>query len=1079
MILKAAAVVLSAAMCGDASDQSPFRIADRLDLVPTPQRIELTGDEYATDGWTIVAARSALSQTGAEEINERLTSLGGAAMPVSTTLAAGNLILLAPCTDPLASDFAASAGITITDPGEQGYVIDVVRQDGRTILLAIGCDELGSLYAAMTVRRLIQPIDGRPALLGARVRDWPAFKRRSLGHIGRTFRGRLKRPPETSASDAFVEEFKPYVRWLARHKINATSVSTSRSINVEARREIMEYGRRYGLEYRYIYGTAIEHELEETGGEWTDCVTRKTARHCWTAFDEHKLKAGRIAEFVKDFGYDYVVHHVVDSGGLPNPETWTDRCDRCRERYGDDHPRAAAEQLRLYYDAIKELNPDAKFVAVIQPYHFQWTVDGFQEDPFAFGEHMPHEGHVRGLDDPEKCRQAVERAAALHRAVATALPPDALVTFREAGRREFDGCCRLWAGHPVDIWVYYGRNMAWEGLWEPQVRLTKTWYRDSPGDLLFNAPVGRPSTVNEIYAAGSAEYAWNVNQPDADTNFEIAKRRYEHGGNDVTDYQRESLLPRICRQLWGRSGSAVLPLFANNVSFNYMGQPTFVAASRGENLDDPYEFWSQQTEVLRRAVTEINRAVADVDAGRPSGVYGDLCHEPGYPTFMFLYYYTNLAALKGEIESTVLRAEDLVSEGRTDDATRLVAGLEKRLPAIIQEVEKVKQRIADDPLLPRVPEYRETPPSAKQPLSNELNGYRFEDQRERMAALIPRLLADARLGAVPDHLTEELADRRVEVSPITFNNPFAADGRRGEGGWTGSDPVEFFTVGDGRWLSRFPTRVWVCRDAEALYLLAEMRDADGATPVAKDRERDESLGADDCFGIFISPSETGADYFRLATSAAGTQFDAHGNEPPERWNGEWDVGVAVRSGLWTAEFRIPFTTLGRVPEDGDSWQINMVRYRAPKNRSRRSETSSIIASEDHHAPEEYRKLLFVDRPAKISSRPTIALENVRRRDITVTYGFATQLWLTPEIVSRRQSIDVTIDVAVFDSETPLAERRFTVRTLSGLWKADKEIDLDLGVVVTGDLKIVVTAEALDGTLTAEKSFLLSPSGEIR
>ena len=417
---------------------TPFEIADKLDLVPTPRQIALSGERFNLKGWKIVTVPgNTLFATGAAEINDRVEKLGGKPLEVSAKMVDGNCILAVSCTHPLAAPFADQLDVRPDSPGEQGYAIAMVNQNGRRILLAIGCDDLGTLYACITLRRLIQPDANGPVLLSAKVRDWPVFKRRCLGNIGRTFRGNLVTRPGEKAADAIFRECKPYIQWLARHKINMTVIHLPRSFGDAATKELMAYGRRYGLKYRYLYGTSINAELEETGNPWTECVTRQDARHCWTADQEHRLKARKIAERVREMGYDNVVHHVTDSGGLPDPETWSNRCQRCRDRYGDDQPRAVADQLKLYHDTIKQLNPDVLFEAVLQPYHFQWVKEGFCDNPMAEAEDMPHAGHTRGLDDPEKCRQVVARATAIHQAVAAALPPEAMVTFREAGRAEF------------------------------------------------------------------------------------------------------------------------------------------------------------------------------------------------------------------------------------------------------------------------------------------------------------------------------------------------------------------------------------------------------------------------------------------------------------------------------------------------------------------------------------------------------------------------------------------------------------------------------------------------------------------
>ena len=128
--------------------EQPWQVADRLDLVPTPQQISLDGNEYSLDGWQIVVADDVmLARTGAREINDRIVKLGGAELPVTDRLGSANSILIAPCTHSLARRFARKAAVSAKNPGEQGYVVQVTRYKGKRLLLALGSDDLGALYA--------------------------------------------------------------------------------------------------------------------------------------------------------------------------------------------------------------------------------------------------------------------------------------------------------------------------------------------------------------------------------------------------------------------------------------------------------------------------------------------------------------------------------------------------------------------------------------------------------------------------------------------------------------------------------------------------------------------------------------------------------------------------------------------------------------------------------------------------------------------------------------------------------------------------------------------------------------------
>ncbi|OPZ11334.1 MAG: hypothetical protein BWZ10_02220 [candidate division BRC1 bacterium ADurb.BinA364] len=437
---------------------------------------------------------------------------------------------------------------------------------------------------------------------------------------------------------------------------------------------------------------------------------RQDSRYCWTAFDAHAKNAEDYAARASQAGIDYFCLHAIDSGGMLDPEKWPERCERCRAYYGDDHARAAIDQFTRYYNAYKALSPDGLFEAVVLPYHFQWTVEGFADDPVKFGKTLPHMGWIRGLEnDPALARQCVADLKAYHAKIAEGLPRDVAVTFREAGRAEFDGVCDLWKDHPVNIWYYLGRNRGWVGLWEPQCRMLKTWKRDEPRDTLCYEGSNHTGVVPPIWVAGSAEYAWSMRQPDASDQFQTTSRFYDTEGRNVTDYQRDSLIPRILRALWHpRIAEAVAPLFANNLSFNYIADPEAAAASGdGENWDDPFVHLEAAVAILPGVAERLRALVAAIDAGEPLGAGGgDIRREYGYQWLMYLYETVHLASAKAQMDWAAYRAGMSAARGDLAQARAIADAAIERLPGLIETQGQVKARMDADAYVMRRPSKR-------------------------------------------------------------------------------------------------------------------------------------------------------------------------------------------------------------------------------------------------------------------------------------------------------------------------------------------------------------------------------------
>lgn len=1040
--------------------------AEALDIVPTPREMTLTGERLQLAGWSICAPEGVtLARTGSDEINDRLAALGGDEIAVRDQPGAGNTILVAPCRHPLARDVVSELGVSPEEPGEQGYVIAPVQRDGRTILAAVGSDDLGTLYACMTLRQMIQPGDGGPELVVARVRDWPMIKRRCLGCIELLDRSPVAIEDREERLAAYAREFEPYIRFLAHNKIN---VANSRGYwggrddpRLDGYRAASEFAARYGIVVRRIHGTAIDGYV--TDDEWTGCVTRGDARHCWTADEAHRQKARYEALLAKDLGIGYQVLHVVDSGGMFDPELWSTRCDRCRERYGDDHAQAVIDQLTLYYQALRAELPECIFEVVVQPYHFPWLAADFLENAMWYGRNMPGLHHLRQFERMEDPEGMVERLRVYHGRIAEGLPDDIIVTFREGDRQSFLALGEVWNGHPIDAWYYLYRTHGWRGLVEPQARLLKSWDRSEPRDVLF-AHGMRPYhnfSLHEVQLPYNAEYAWNPDLPDAEPTFDISKRFYLEGARPMPEYQRDSLIPRIARRIWGRAAEPLIGLMRSNVSLPYMTDPGEVGGREGERFDDPNRFIEEQTEALVRARDQLNALMGGLDDG-PTGLYGDIREEFGYRSLVWMQYFANLGAAKGEVESTIIRARRLAGEGQYDAAVEAVDAVRGRLPELARMVAAATERFRGVAVTP----YIDAAVAAGG--GQALARYDILAQDERLRALSEEIARQKETGAFPEHLRPLMTGREVPVAPMTGG--FAADGHADEPAWANAREIEFFVTDRGRRLARWATRARLLWDDGALYVHAEMLEDEGVRAKNMAAGVWEIVRQDDWLELLIAPAAGEPVRSFLVQAGGMTRFQLGDREPLQR-----PEAVACRTviepGLWTAEMRIPFAALEMTPQAGAAWQINLVRHRAAKPESPGSEDSSIAA--DGFAP-----MMLVAEPAPSETVARVGITAARRADQTVEHGFATMLSLRPEIETNRDSRDVTISVAVRADGETVAEYTRNLRRLAGLWTPGGEIQMDLGRAFEGDLEVVVTALAGDGSLDIAGTFRVDERGRV-
>uniref|UniRef100_A0A7V2AYU5 DUF5916 domain-containing protein n=1 Tax=Rhodothermus marinus TaxID=29549 RepID=A0A7V2AYU5_RHOMR len=131
------------------------------------------------------------------------------------------------------------------------------------------------------------------------------------------------------------------------------------------------------------------------------------------------------------------------------------------------------------------------------------------------------------------------------------------------------------------------------------------------------------------------------------------------------------------------------------------------------------------------------------------------------------------------------------------------------------------------------------------------------------------------------------------------------------------------------------TEVRVLYDDHALYIAFVCFDRDPAQIVHRLARRDRMVPAD-WAGVFIDSYHDRKTAFAFLVNAAGTKADFlianDGNAPEDfNWDALWEAHAAMRPDGWSAEFRIPFSTLRFSRSDTLRWGINFGRIIGRKN----------------------------------------------------------------------------------------------------------------------------------------------------
>jgi hypothetical protein len=173
-------------------------------------------------------------------------------------------------------------------------------------------------------------------------------------------------------------------------------------------------------------------------------------------------------------------------------------------------------------------------------------------------------------------------------------------------------------------------------------------------------------------------------------------------------------------------------------------------------------------------------------------------------------------------------------------------------------------------------------------------------------------------------------DRSVTVPKLS--GKIQVDGVLQEPAWAGAPLIDNFTQVEPR-SGEAPTevtRVWLAYSKDALYVAVRCEDRNARQIVATEMRRDAEIEENDNIEIILDTHHDHRNAYYFATNAVGALVDGRVTEnqgPALEWDGMWIVRARMDDKGWTAEFEIPFKTIGFSP-DSKEWGFNISRYLA-------------------------------------------------------------------------------------------------------------------------------------------------------
>ncbi len=217
----------------------------------------------------------------------------------------------------------------------------------------------------------------------------------------------------------------------------------------------------------------------------------------------------------------------------------------------------------------------------------------------------------------------------------------------------------------------------------------------------------------------------------------------------------------------------------------------------------------------------------------------------------------------------------------------------------------------------------------------------------------------------PSRLDAAVADSfaraaRARPLPVTraqrITTAPAIDGRLDEETWRGGTPITEFVqreLNEGVPASE-RTEVRLATDGVYLYIGARMFDGEPHLIVPGEKIRDVPLANSDHVALIFDTYHDHQNGFVFATTPAGIEYDGQVIREGEgggasvagqnrmqagamggfnvNWDASWSVATSIDSLGWTAEFRIPYSTLRyQSGSDEQTWGLNVARLIRRKN----------------------------------------------------------------------------------------------------------------------------------------------------
>jgi glycosyl hydrolase family 20/cellulose/xylan binding protein with CBM9 domain len=970
-----------------------------LRLIPVPKKIQFKGAPVSLNAKIaiIIDVKTEQDKIAINEINSRVQELTGKTLPIFTAPKQGffNIII----ENNPANFFTAEQATTVTTANpycrKQAYGLKVVPAG---IKLG-GNSSLGMMYAAVTLRYLMEKSDGKALLYPANITDWPDFPRRLLTGFLAPYHSQYRNDP--AKHFAYIKKFanwafrlkctmvhhQTFHPYYARQSPFYTGPMGSEDI-FKSSRLTGDYLKARGISALGSMDVALGYKQDSKNPEVKTMMLNPVHKkyYSWARHDLHRKKAEKIGEIMKKSGYDTVYVHAVDGGGINDPELWSKREPLTRNKYGDDRVQADIDMFNIYIDILRSKNIDP--LIVIYPYSGSYLQESFALKKLALADTPGNRKTVK---------QKLNKIKTFMQALNKKLPKDVPVCIRESSSQNMRKFYRQYPGRPMQIYfevVHANRSII--PMLHPEISSFQSAFDPArtQNDILWMNVFRK---FQEQAAVCGAEYSWNCKFPGW-SDLDRSRTFIDYDPNIL-----EVMSERAAVGLWGdKYGQLLKNIFTDQLSLPLAFAPDKIIKSLKI---------TKRATVLKLLKNNFNAASKATQA--MDEVWALLRNDKksmdkfSYPIFITYYKMIKAAVAYAGVNYYRQLAYEAAAKGDFTAVAQIIKNGDALLKATSAEYSKTMQELKPEPQLVKFAQLFGWWRKSDSNLESNLLNPDFAKLAEKLNQISQVKEKIFERFNVPENFKDYLSKQLLAAKS---SETIIIDGNLSENIWGKVAPIEKFINIKMISLPPNPVAVKIAYDKANLYISGEI-DQPLLDQIKAKQHSTKEYAYTESVEIFLQPKGQ-QEFYQFVVDSSGGLYTCRKDKlkhPVKGINLDTSFAISRQNGKWSFELAIPFSNLGQ-PQKG--WKVliglNSVDKIIKGKPQIATFASTDIKGKSFHDSRNYQQLNFVNKSAIIPAKVTLKIVDPKTEGKVHQSGTGTFVSFGMNIESSRPLFDLTV-----------------------------------------------------------------------